>query len=58
MSIETVSDSFSRSVRTLIISGASEAEKRLRSSRTLGLFKAVRCYRHLGPHGPKDIRVL
>ena len=54
MSIEKLADSFSRSVRTLITRVASEAKKRLRSSRTLGLFMSVRCYRHLGPYGPKS----
>ena len=54
MSIETVLGLFSRSVRTLIISVAFEAEKRLRSSRTLGRFMSVRCYRHAGPYGPED----
>ncbi len=38
MSIESVLCLFSRSVRTLITSGAPEAKKRLRSLRTLGLF--------------------
>ena len=33
---------------------ASEGKQRLRSSRTLGLFMSVRCYRHLGPYGPED----
>ena len=47
MSIETVWSLLSRSVKTLIISGATE--ERLRSSRTLGVFMSVRCYRHLGP---------
>ena len=55
MSIETVSDSFSRSVRTLITRGAPEVKKRLRSSRTLGLFLSVRCYRHAGPNGPEEL---
>ena len=32
---------------------APEAKERLRSLRTLGVFKAVRCYRHLGPKGPE-----
>ena len=36
------------------MNGASEAEKRLRSLRTLGLFMSVRGYRHLGPYGPED----
>ena len=36
------------------MNGAPEAEKTLRSSRTLGLFLSVRCYRHAGPNGPEE----
>ena len=55
MSIEKRAGSLSRSFRTLIISGAPEAEKRLRSLRTLGIFISIRCYRHAGPKGPEEL---
>ena len=35
-------------------SGVPEGKKRLRSLRTLGLFRFVRGYRHAGPKGPED----